>query len=64
MKKKVALSIVADDEDQVALQLLALLRELAYVNAAEPVVWNRESGRRFPLAFTQADVAHRRVGLW
>src|SRR2546430_7175686 len=50
-------AIVADDEDDVALQSIALGGEFAEVNAARPVLRNFDPGTRFPLTIAHAFLA-------
>merc|ERR1711964_177416 len=76
LKKQVARAVVAHDEDHVTLQAVLLGSEfalidafhllggeLAQIHAAQPVVGNLKFYRRFPLAFAQAILADRRIGL-
>src|SRR5262249_39464455 len=63
LEQKVAGPVVPDDEDDIALQLLALGGQLAEVDAARPVVGDGERRRRLPSALAQALHADLRVGL-
>ena len=63
LEEKVGLAIVADDEDDVALELLALGRQLAEVDAAGPIGGDRDRRARGPRAFAQPLGADGRVGL-
>src|SRR5438876_635479 len=63
LEEKVAIPVVADDEDHVTLEFLPFLGELGEIDAAGPAHWNRESRRRPPRALAQALPPHGRIRL-
>src|SRR5205823_415320 len=53
LKEEVASPVVANDKDDVALQLVAFGRQFAEINAAGPILGDDQAGGRFPVALAQ-----------
>src|SRR5437588_6269422 len=63
LEEKVTGAVIADNKDDVALQLFTLRGELADVDAARPILRDRKAHARLPLAFAQALHADGRIRL-
>ena len=63
LKKQLAGTVIPHRENDVALHAPFFLAEFAQVDAAQPIPGNLKLHRRFPLAFAQAALADRRIGL-
>ena len=63
LENKIGGSIIPDDENNVALQIFAQGGEFANINAAKPIVRDRECGGGLPLAFAQTIFTNRGLGL-
>jgi len=63
LKQQITGAVIADDEDDVALQVFFLGGQLSQVDAAQPIVGNLEFHGGLPLAFAQVVFTDGRVGL-
>ena len=63
LKQQITGAVIADDEDDVALQVFFLGGQLSQVDAAQPIVGNLEFHGGFPLAFAQVVFTDGRVRL-
>src|SRR5438128_154724 len=63
LEEKIRRALVADDEDDVALVAVVDGRELAEIEAADPVVGDAQTRAGFPLALAQAFLADGGRGL-
>ena len=64
LKQQIAGAVIADDEDDVALQVFFLGGQFPQVDAAQPILGDLEFHGGLPLAFAHIVFANRRFRLW